>query len=154
MVVGRIPGPEPIGGIRKSALSNRLRRVTPSGVAGTIRSAARAYGSATSGLREMPDFLVIGAKKGGHDLGGELAGPASAGDADVSPHPAAQEPALLRHQLLARSRLVPLPLPDLGGPAAARATCREARRWARARRTISSTRPPRPGSVRPHPTPV
>ena len=65
MVVGRIPGPEPIGGIRKSALSNRLRRVTPSGVAGTIRSAARAYGSATSGLREMPDFLVIGAKKGG-----------------------------------------------------------------------------------------
>jgi hypothetical protein len=65
MSAGRGPGAEPIGGMRKSALWNRVRQGTPSQLADTLRSAARAYGSATSRYREMPDFLVIGAKKGG-----------------------------------------------------------------------------------------
>ncbi len=56
---------EPIGGMRKSALFNKVRKGMPSQVADTLRSGARGYGSATSRFREMPDFLVIGAKKGG-----------------------------------------------------------------------------------------
>jgi hypothetical protein len=65
MTAGRVPGAEPIGGMRKSALSNRLRRGTPAQAAEALKSGARAYGSATSRFRQPPDFLVIGAKKGG-----------------------------------------------------------------------------------------
>jgi hypothetical protein len=65
MTAGRSPGAEPIGGMRKSALWNRVRQGTPSQLADVLRSGARTYGSATARFREMPDFLVIGAKKGG-----------------------------------------------------------------------------------------
>jgi hypothetical protein len=51
--------------MRKSALSNHVRRRVPQPVVDAGRTAARAVGSATSGLREMPDFLIVGAKKGG-----------------------------------------------------------------------------------------
>ena len=64
------PEPSPdqrpgIGGMRHGAGLTRLRLLTPEPVVGLARSAARAYGSATSGSRPLPDFLVIGAKKGG-----------------------------------------------------------------------------------------
>lgn len=51
--------------MRKSALFNSVRRLVPEPVADLGRSAARTVGTATSGVRELPDFLIIGAKKGG-----------------------------------------------------------------------------------------
>ena len=65
MTVASSPRAEPIGGMRKSARWNRVRRGAPSGLADLVRVSARTYGSATARHREMPDFLVIGAKKGG-----------------------------------------------------------------------------------------
>ena len=65
MGVAASPRAEPIGGMRKSALWNRVRRAAPKDVADVVRSSARTYGAATATYREMPDFLVIGAKKGG-----------------------------------------------------------------------------------------
>jgi len=59
------PVAEPIGGMRKSALFNRVRKGTPAPVADALRSGARAYGSMTARFRDVPDFLVVGAKKGG-----------------------------------------------------------------------------------------
>ncbi|WP_249424021.1 sulfotransferase [Nocardioides coralli] len=56
---------EPIGGMRKSAWFNRVRRQLPEPVADVARSSARTIGTTTAALREMPDFLVVGAKKGG-----------------------------------------------------------------------------------------
>jgi hypothetical protein len=64
-MTGTVVTDQPIGGMRKSELLHRVRRQTPSSVADALRSGARALGTATSSLREMPDFLVIGAKKGG-----------------------------------------------------------------------------------------
>ena len=58
----RSPG---IGGIRHGAGVQWLRSLTPEPVVGLARSAARSYGLATAGSRSLPDFLVIGAKKGG-----------------------------------------------------------------------------------------
>ena len=54
-----------IGGIRHSAGVRRLRSLTPEPVVGLARSGARSYGRATARGRPLPDFLVIGAKKGG-----------------------------------------------------------------------------------------
>lgn len=62
---GGLPPGQPIGGMRKSALSNRLRQAVPDRVLDGLRGSARIYGSWTSPLRDGPDFLVIGAKKGG-----------------------------------------------------------------------------------------
>ena len=56
---------EPIGGMRKSAAFNRLRRATPISLADAARNGARAVGTTTARFRSMPDFLIIGAKKGG-----------------------------------------------------------------------------------------
>ena len=56
---------EPIGGMRKSAAFNRLRRATPVSLADAARNGARAVGTTTARFRSMPDFLIIGAKKGG-----------------------------------------------------------------------------------------
>lgn len=65
MAVDGGPVAEPIGGMRKSALWNRVRRGAPTEVADAVRASARTYGTVTAGFRQMPDFLVIGAKKGG-----------------------------------------------------------------------------------------
>ena len=54
-----------IGGVRRSPMANRVRAVLPTPVVGQLRAAARAYGSATAARRPLPEFLVIGAKKGG-----------------------------------------------------------------------------------------
>lgn len=56
---------EVIGGMRKSAVFNRIRQAVPTPVVDGVRASARTYGTATSRWRDMPDFLVIGAKKGG-----------------------------------------------------------------------------------------
>ncbi len=65
MGVAPSPGAEPIGGMRKSTRWNRVRRGAPTELANFLRDSARTYGSATARHRQMPDFLVIGAKKGG-----------------------------------------------------------------------------------------
>jgi len=54
-----------IGGMRHSRVVERLRSVTPGSVVEVARSGARSYGKLTASARPMPDFLVIGAKKGG-----------------------------------------------------------------------------------------
>ena len=54
-----------IGGLQRSASLRRLRSLLPDPVVDTLRSAVRVYGSTTAARRSMPDFLVIGAKKGG-----------------------------------------------------------------------------------------
>jgi len=51
--------------MRKSAVFNRIRRAMPMPVADAVRTGARAVGTATSSMRQMPDFLIIGTKKGG-----------------------------------------------------------------------------------------
>jgi hypothetical protein len=58
----RRPG---IGGIRHGRGVTLVRTLTPDRVVGVARSAARTYGSATARSRPLPEFLVIGAKKGG-----------------------------------------------------------------------------------------
>ena len=65
MAHGDRAGREPIGGMRKSAQFNRVRQSIPAPVVDVVRASARRYGMVTSPLRELPDFLVIGAKKGG-----------------------------------------------------------------------------------------
>jgi hypothetical protein len=42
-----------------------LRRTTPPPARSVVRSVARAYGTATASRRRLPDYLIIGAKKGG-----------------------------------------------------------------------------------------
>ncbi len=54
-----------IGGIRHGRGVTLLRGLTPDRVVGRARAVARAYGSATARSRPVPEFLVIGAKKGG-----------------------------------------------------------------------------------------
>lgn len=51
--------------MHKSPVYNEVRRRMPTAVADLARAAARGVGSATSQWRDLPDFLVIGAKKGG-----------------------------------------------------------------------------------------
>ena len=63
---GGVPERSPgIGGMRHGAGVRRLRSLTPDPVVGVGRSVARSYGRATSRGRPLPEFLVIGAKKGG-----------------------------------------------------------------------------------------
>ncbi len=54
-----------IGGVRRSPTLTRVRALVPDPVVGQARSLVRAYGSATAARRPLPDYLVIGAKKGG-----------------------------------------------------------------------------------------
>lgn len=54
-----------IGGVRRSPMTKRVRAAVPDPVVTQLRAAVRAYGSATASRRPRPDFLVIGAKKGG-----------------------------------------------------------------------------------------
>ncbi len=57
--------PPGIGGIRHSPGIRRLRAATPDPLVGLARSTARSFGVVTARSRPLPDFLVIGAKKGG-----------------------------------------------------------------------------------------
>lgn len=60
--MGRTAG---IGGMRHSSGVARLRAATPRPAVSAVRAGARAYGEMTARFRPLPDFLVIGAKKGG-----------------------------------------------------------------------------------------
>jgi Sulfotransferase domain len=59
------PTPTGIGGLRRSGPVVIARALTPDPLVARARSAFRLYGSTTSAARPMPEFLVIGAKKGG-----------------------------------------------------------------------------------------
>jgi hypothetical protein len=65
MQTGGTTAHEPIGGMRKSELFNRVRRTAPAPLADAVRWGARSAGIATARYRQLPDYLVIGAKKGG-----------------------------------------------------------------------------------------
>ena len=56
---------QPIGGMRRSRLSNLARKTLPGPAASTAKGAARFFGTRTASRRPLPDFLVIGTKKGG-----------------------------------------------------------------------------------------
>ena len=58
-------GPTGIGGIRRSGSARRVRALVPEVLVDPGRRAARAWGSATATRRVLPDYLVIGTKKGG-----------------------------------------------------------------------------------------
>ena len=53
-----------IGGVRRPELVTRLRSVTPDPIVDGVRGAARVYGTSTAAWRSLPDFLIIGVKKG------------------------------------------------------------------------------------------
>ncbi|MEZ5091958.1 sulfotransferase [Nocardioides sp.] len=55
----------PIGGMARSGWMQRVAPRTPESLKQAGRSAFRVYGQATSRVRDLPDYLVIGAKKGG-----------------------------------------------------------------------------------------
>lgn len=54
-----------IGGLDRSSRIQRVRDRLPSGAVSAAKGAVLATGRATSGLRVLPDFLIIGCKKGG-----------------------------------------------------------------------------------------
>ena len=56
---------QPIGGMRRSRWSNLARQGLPAPAAEAAKRAARSLGTVTASRRPMPDFLVIGTKKGG-----------------------------------------------------------------------------------------
>lgn len=53
------------GGMQRSPLGRRVRAVVPAPFVSGGRAAARGIGTATARWRPMPDYLIIGAKKGG-----------------------------------------------------------------------------------------
>lgn len=55
----------PVRGVEMPRTVQALRRTTPRPVQLAVRSAARAYGARTAAHRPLPDYLIIGAKKGG-----------------------------------------------------------------------------------------
>lgn len=55
----------PIGGIERAAWASEARTRVPGPLTDLARDLFRCYGAATARLRVMPDFLVIGTKKGG-----------------------------------------------------------------------------------------
>jgi Sulfotransferase domain len=55
----------PIGGMDRSSRVQRLRDRLPSGAVSAAKGAVLASGRVTSSLRVLPDFLIIGCKKGG-----------------------------------------------------------------------------------------
>ncbi|MBW3601576.1 MAG: sulfotransferase domain-containing protein [Actinobacteria bacterium] len=48
-----------------TALTERANAALPEGLKARVKRGLRAYGVATAGVRSLPDFLVIGAKRGG-----------------------------------------------------------------------------------------
>ncbi|CAN5814179.1 sulfotransferase [soil metagenome] len=55
----------PVRGIELPGPMQRVRDSTPTPLRHALRAGARGYGAATSSLRPLPDFLIIGAKKAG-----------------------------------------------------------------------------------------
>src|ERR1044072_8744416 len=65
-VAPTVPSAErPIRGIEMPRVVDVLRTSTPRMSHLAVRASARAYGSATATHRRLPDYLIIGAKKGG-----------------------------------------------------------------------------------------
>ena len=56
---------QPVRGVEMSRSVQLLRRGTPRSAQLAARSVARFYGSRTAAHRPLPDYLIIGAKKGG-----------------------------------------------------------------------------------------
>ena len=56
---------KPIGGLQRAGFVQPLRDRLPDNAVEAARSAFTLYGSATARLRPLPDFLIIGTKKGG-----------------------------------------------------------------------------------------
>lgn len=56
---------EAIGGLKRAAWSARLRSAVPDSAVEAARSSVRWIGTATAEQRAMPDYLVLGTKKGG-----------------------------------------------------------------------------------------
>ena len=54
-----------IGGLQRAAVVQSIRDAAPPLAVSTAKAAFTAYGRATSGARPLPDFLIIGTKKGG-----------------------------------------------------------------------------------------
>jgi hypothetical protein len=55
----------PIRGVEMPHVVNALRRATPRASHLVVRAGARGYGATTAAGRRLPDYLIIGAKKGG-----------------------------------------------------------------------------------------
>lgn len=56
---------QPVRGVEMPRTVQLLRRTTPRPAQLAVRSAARTWGSRTAEHRPLPDYLIIGAKKGG-----------------------------------------------------------------------------------------
>ncbi|MGH3354620.1 MAG: sulfotransferase domain-containing protein [Nocardioidaceae bacterium] len=56
---------QPVRGVEMPRTVDALRRRTPRFAQLAVRSSVRAYGKATAARRPLPDYLIIGAKKGG-----------------------------------------------------------------------------------------
>jgi hypothetical protein len=56
---------QPVRGVEMTRTVKALRRTTPRFAQLAVRSSARAFGTATATRRPLPDYLIIGAKKGG-----------------------------------------------------------------------------------------
>jgi hypothetical protein len=59
------PETGPIGGLDRSARVQRIRDRLPAGVAAAAKGAVHASGRVSAAVRVLPDFLIIGCKKGG-----------------------------------------------------------------------------------------
>jgi hypothetical protein len=57
--------PRPIRGVEMPRSIQMLKRRTPHVLQRTVRSTVRLYGAKTAAIRPLPDYLIIGAKKGG-----------------------------------------------------------------------------------------
>jgi hypothetical protein len=56
---------QPIGGLQRAGFVSSVRDMLPDSAVTAARGAFTLYGTATSTYRPLPDFLVIGTKKGG-----------------------------------------------------------------------------------------
>lgn len=56
---------QPVRGVEMPRTIQVLRRTTPRPAQLAVRATARAYGKQTAAARPLPDYLIIGAKKGG-----------------------------------------------------------------------------------------
>jgi len=56
---------QPVRGVEMPRPVQAVRRATPRRVQLALKSAVRAYGAGTAASRPLPDYLIIGAKKGG-----------------------------------------------------------------------------------------
>ncbi|MCH1867533.1 sulfotransferase domain-containing protein [Nocardioides sp. CFH 31398] len=55
----------PVRGVEMPRSVQAVRRATPRPAQLALKTAVRRFGAATGGLRPLPDYLIIGAKKGG-----------------------------------------------------------------------------------------